>query len=173
MPATWRARLTYAAMSLFVAWHSLAMIVAPAPQTSELTRGLRAVFTPYLHLFALDNNWSFFAPEVGKDSILRYVIKDDAGVEHTFDSDADLNWLYPSSIWFRAWYFSLLDSPDDFAEEFAARFCREHAELRPAAIMLREVELQDYGPLDRLAGKGPLDPEFIKVTDIKSFACPR
>ena len=39
----WRERVIYTAMSLFVAWHTLAMIVAPAPGESDLMRGLRIV----------------------------------------------------------------------------------------------------------------------------------
>ena len=42
----WRERVTYTAMSLFVAWHTLAMVVAPAPSTSDLIKGLRIVLNP-------------------------------------------------------------------------------------------------------------------------------
>jgi hypothetical protein len=172
MAEVWRKRATYAAMSLLVVWHTLAMVVAPAPGFSDLVRGLRVVFEPYLTLFALDNDWDFFAPEVGKDSFLRYVIKDDAGVEHSFDSDASLNWFHPSSIWLRGWYSAVLNFPDDFGEEIGALFCREHAELHPVSITLFEVAEQNFGPLDRLSGKRPLDPEFVDVTEVKSFECP-
>jgi hypothetical protein len=169
----WLERVTYAAMSLFVAWHTVAMVVAPAPEVSELVRGLRVVLGPYLQFFAIDNEWGFFAPEVGKDSFLRYVITDAAGTEHSFDSDARLDWLAPTSIWFRQWYFAVLDGPEDFGKEFAAMFCRQNAKLNPVSVKLFEVEEEDYGPLDRLSGKQPLDPEFVRVTELGSFECPR
>jgi hypothetical protein len=172
MAKIWRERVTYAAMSLVVAWHTLAMVVAPAPGMSDLTRGARVVLEPYLHFFGLDNDWAFFAPEVVRDSVLRYVIKDDAGVEHSFDAGAGLNWFHPSYIWFRAWYIAVLNNPDDFGEEFAALFCREHAELHPVKIMFFEVDEQDYGPVDRLRGKQPLDLDFTKVFPVETFACP-
>jgi hypothetical protein len=168
----WRERVTYTAMSLFVAWHTLAMIVAPAPGASALIRGLRIVFQPYLSFFRIDNEWNFFAPNVAPGLVLRYVIKDDAGVDHSFKAAAGLNWFHPSYIWVRSWYFAVLFDPNEFAEEFAALFCREHANLHPVAITLLEVEQQDYGPQDRLSGKQPLDPEFAKVTTLKSFPCP-
>jgi predicted O-methyltransferase YrrM len=174
----WRERVTYTAISLFVAWHTLAMVVAPAPSTSDLIKGLRIVLDPYLHFFKLDNQWNFFAPDVGEEGrdplgvILRYVIKDDAGTLHRFDPDAGLNWFRPSSIWFHDWYRALLENPDDFGEEFAALFCREHAELHPVTITLFAAEQKDYGPLDRLRGKQPLDPEFVKVATVRSFECP-
>ncbi len=173
MAKVWRERVAYAAMSLFVAWHTLAMIVAPAPDTSDLIRGLRVVFEPYLDFFGLDNAWNFFAPGVKNDPILRYVIKDDASVDHSFDPTADLNWFHPSYIWFRAWYLAVLANPDDLGDEFAALFCRKHAELHPVVITLLSVEQQDYGPQDRLSGKQPLDSEFLKATRVKSFECPR
>jgi hypothetical protein len=174
----WRERAAYAAMSLFVAWHTLAMVVAPAPGNSDLIKGLRTALDPYLYFFKLDNEWNFVAPDIdeeGRDPpgvILRYVIKDQSGTLHRFDPDADLNWFHPSSIWFRGWYLAVLDDPDAFGEAFAALFCREHAELHPATISFFEVDEQSYGPLDRLHGKQPLDAEFVKVEPVKSFECP-
>ena len=174
----WRDRVTYAAMSLFVVWHTVAMVAAPAPGTSDLIKGLRIVLDPYLHFFNLDNQWNFVAPDITEEGhdppgvILRYVIKDDAGTLHRFDPEAGLNWLRPSWFWFRSWYVALLQSPDDFGEQFAALFCREHAELHPVTITFFEVDEQNYGPLDRLRGKQPLDPEFVTVAPVKSFECP-
>jgi hypothetical protein len=178
MTKVWRERATYAAMSLFVAWHTMAMVVAPAPGNSDLIKGLRIVLDPYLNFFRLDNEWNFFAPHLGEEGpnplglVLRYVIKDDAGTLHRFDPEAGLNWFHPSSIWFRGWYLALLQNPDDFGDEFAALFCREHAELHPVTITFFEVDQQDYGPPDRLGGKQPLDLEFVKVLTVKSFECP-
>ncbi len=60
MAKVWRERVAYAAMSLFVAWHTLAMIVAPAPDTSDLIRGLRVVFEPYLDFFGTRQRVEFF-----------------------------------------------------------------------------------------------------------------
>jgi hypothetical protein len=178
MAKVWRERVTYVAMSLFVTWHTIAMVVAPAPGSSDLIKGLRIVLDPYLHFFKLDNEWNFFAPDFDEKDrdpvgvILRYVIEDDAGTLHRFDPTAGLNWFHPSSIWFRSWYLALLQNPDDFGDEFAALFCRENAELHPVTITFFEVDQQNYGPLDRLQGKQPLDPEFVKVAPVKSFECP-
>ena len=178
MAKVWRARATYAAMSLFVAWHTIAMVVAPGPGTGDLSKGLRIALDPYLHFFNLDNQWNFFAPDVGEEGRdplgvrLRYVIDDEAGTSHRFDPDAGLNWFHPSSIWFHQWYLALLDSPDDFGEKFAALFCRAHAELHPVTITFVEVEERSYGPLDRLRGKLPLDADFVKVATVKGLECP-
>src|SRR5439155_16029727 len=53
----WRQRLTYLAMSLFVAWHTLAIIIAPTPTGSGLVQSLRSLVQPYISFFRLDNQW--------------------------------------------------------------------------------------------------------------------
>ena len=40
----WRRRLTYVAMSAFVAWHTIAMVIAPAPYGSVSVQTLRTAF---------------------------------------------------------------------------------------------------------------------------------
>jgi len=80
---SWRQRLTYLVMSAFVAWHTLAMVIAPAPESSVLVGTLRAALQPYLTLFKLDNPWNFFAPVIGGTE-LHYSVEDAAGAHHNF-----------------------------------------------------------------------------------------
>ena len=58
----WRERLTYTAMSVFVAWHAAATIFAPAPQNSVIAIALRPVsitFTEHQHSdFAAEDHLS-------------------------------------------------------------------------------------------------------------------
>lgn len=61
----WRERLVYSAMSLLVAWHTLAMVVAVSPD-SVITGAARALVYPYVILLNLDNYWGFFAPMLGR-----------------------------------------------------------------------------------------------------------
>ena len=79
----WRRRLTYGAMSLLVAWHTIAMVIAPAPD-SDISEAARSLFHPYLTLFWLDNHWGFFAPDVRSGRQFRYVIEDATGKRHAF-----------------------------------------------------------------------------------------
>jgi hypothetical protein len=168
----WRERLTYTAMSVFVGWHAVAMMIAPAPDGSGFVKSLRGLFEPYLTLFRLDNAWDFFAPNVGKGSQFRYVIKDASGEGHVFVPHPKLSWFHPSYIWFKDWYETLMDHPDVYGEAFAKLFCKEHASLKPVSVMFQEVAEQDYWPEDRLAGKNPMDPEHVKVNTVKTFKCP-
>ena len=168
----WRRRLIYLAMSVFVVWHTLAMVVAPAPD-NNITERLRPLLQPYLTLFSIDTRWDFFAPDVSRKNQFRYVIRDSAGKEQTFVPSDELNRLSPSFTWFRLWYVTVMDSPDVYGDTFAAFFCRKHAALRPASITLLEIQEGYFWPHDHLNGKHPLDSEFITVNTLKRVPCPR
>jgi hypothetical protein len=168
----WRERLLYAAMSLFVAWHTLAMVVAPAPNSSVMAQSFRKLLHPYLTLFRLDNKWDFYAPNVGKGHQFRYVVADAAGTRHTFMPTDDLSWYHPSHWWFRAWYDAIVESPEIHGDAVAARLCRQHAALRPVSITFLNLEEKDFSPEDHLGGKHPLDSEFVTVKTLKRVKCP-
>jgi hypothetical protein len=166
-----RGRLAYAAMSLLVAWHTVAMVLASAPQSHTTLSG-RWFFYPYLTLFRLDNNWGFFAPNVPRGHQFRYVIEDATGRRHTFIPDEKLSRLSPTWIWFNDRYITVIESPEDYADATAAALCREHASLHPVAVTLLDVEQEEFLPADRLSGKHPLDPEFVNVNVVKTVRCP-
>jgi hypothetical protein len=168
----WRERLIYAAMSAFVAWHTLAMLIAPAPEESELAKLARGVFQPYLVFFNLDNHWDFFAPNISGNSVFRYVIKDSSGIGHTFMPMSKWGWFSPNSIWFHDWYEAVMEESNVYADTFAKFLCREHAELKPVSIVLQAVTEREFGPADFLNGKQPLDPQFVKVEPVKNVKCP-
>jgi hypothetical protein len=167
----WRQRLAYIAMSLFVGWHTLAMIVAPAPD-SVVTDSLRVVLQPYLTLLRLDNHWDFFAPNVGDGSRFRFIIEDKDGQRHTFKPAEQLSWFHPNYFWVRAWYYAIMDDPDLYADAAAARFCKEHAALHPVAITLLEYQEERFIRDDLLNGKSRDDPKFFTVKTIKHVKCP-
>jgi hypothetical protein len=171
---TWRERLTYTVMSAFVAWHSLALVGAPAPESSVTAQELRVLLQPYLSLLRLDNPWNFFAPASGRlyQSQFRYVIEDKAGEKHTFMPEAEFGAFDPAYFWFRGWYVVIIENPDKYADSAAAFYCRKQASLRPASITLLEVEEKDFTPSDFLAGKSRWDPEFVNVKTIKNATCP-
>ena len=168
----WRQRLAYVVMSIFVAWHTLAMVVAPAPE-SYLTKSLRGILQPYLTLFRLDDKWDFFAPNIGAGTRFRYVIEDQAGEKHTFYPTAKVSWLGPNFFWTRFWYYGIMDDPETFADYAVGYFCRRHADLHPVAISLVELREKKFTPSDLLSGKLPTDPEFYTVTTVKHDQCPQ
>ena len=168
---SWRDRLTYAAMSAFLAWHTAAMLIAPAPGLSRAVQAARAPFEPYLSLFRLDNRWDFFAPSVGLESTFRYIVEDKAGTQHLFKPTENLNWLHPTFIWSWALSEAVTWDPDTYADSTGAYLCRKHAALRPVAVTMLQAEPRYFTPEDALAGKRPIDPEFLTETTVKRVEC--
>lgn len=166
----WRERLTYTAMSIFVGWHTLAMVAAPASDASATMQSLRLLLGPYLTLFELDHTWQFFAPDIARGDQLRYVITDASGQRRTFVPSEKWSWFHPAIL---GWDQSVLDEPDTYGGPLAAFFCREHVALRPVSITFLKVEEKDFKPEDHLNGNRPLDPEFTTVHAVKKIRCPR
>ena len=167
----WRDRATYAALSAFLAWHTLGLLIAPARE-SYMSNSLRALLQPYLTFLSLDNQWDFFAPTVGEGSRLRYVIQDRSGKNHAFLPAEELNWFHPNFHWLRSWYYRIIDDPDHYGDDAAARFCRKHAALQPLAITFYEIQEERFTRDDYLRGKDRTDPEFFTVKMLRGIRCP-
>ena len=167
----WRARLAYAAMSAFVAWHTLAMVVAPAPD-SDVAESMQAVLQPYLTFFRLDNQWDFFAPTLGEGSRLRYDIQDKTGKTHPFMPTAELSSFHPNSLWFRSWYYRIIDDPDSYGDYAAAQLCRKHASLQPLAITFYEIQEERFTRDDYLSGKDRMHADFFTINMLRGIRCP-
>jgi len=167
----WRRRLTYAAMSLFVAWHTAATVIAPAPDMSAFIQALRVPLRPYLSLFRLDNMWDFYSPNVPRGSQFRYIIEDDRGNHHPFAPTEKLSWFHPSFFWFRSWFDAVMINPDTYADSAAAYLCRKHASLHPVSVIMLEAAGEDFTREDYLAGKNPMGSEFVTITTVKRVPC--
>lgn len=166
-----RERLAYTAMSAFVAWHTLAMVLAPAPD-SDVTTLARLALQPYLTFLRLDNQWDFFAPTVGEGTRLRYDIQDRTGKVHVFLPADELHWYHPDFLWFRSWYYRIIDEPDIYADNAAAVLCRKHAALQPLAITFYEIQEERFTREDYLSGKKRMDPGFFSVRMLRGIRCP-
>jgi len=169
----WWKRLTYLVMSLVVGWHSLALIIAPLPDNSAALRWVRSYMTPYLNLFRLDNKWSFFAPNVGRQLVFRYIVEDTEGKEHTFEPLNEPHWSFPKyAMWrqFKYLYDSILGDPEAYVA-VAALLCRQHAPLKPVAVSFVQVEELDFWAEHYRNGHRPLDPDFVKVTRLTNTSC--
>jgi len=166
-----RERLAYVAMSAFLAWHTFAIVVAPAPE-SDLSQLARVALQPYLTFLRLDSSWDFFAPSVGEGMRLRYDIQDKTGKIHAFLPADGLAWYRPEFLWFRFWYYRVIDDPDAYADHTAAVLCRKHAALQPLAITFYEVREEKFTREDYLSGKRPMDPGFFSVHMLRGLRCP-
>jgi hypothetical protein len=168
-----RKRFSVLVMSLVVGWHSLAIVVAPAPADSVTVQSLRSVLQPYLSLLRLDNSWAFFAP-VGNDSLVRYVVRDGDGNDHTFTPSEEPAGSLAKYVWWREFkylYDRIVESPDVRSGVAGTILCQQHAALDPLFVTLLKVQRQNFTPEDQLAGYHPLDPEFVTVTGVVRIPC--
>jgi hypothetical protein len=170
-----RERLVYTAMSVFVVWHTVAIVLAPGSENSVMAQGLRAVLQPYLTLFCLDNSWDFFAPSVDMPRTSRqfaYVIEDKAGAKRFFMPESEFSGIRgPNYFWFRGWYSAIVDNSEDYADVAADHYCRRHASLHPVSITLVSLQEKEFTRADFLAGKQRWDPELITAKTIKNVKC--
>jgi hypothetical protein len=189
----WWKGLTYTAMSLFVAWHSFAMMIAPLPMNSGAVKWVRSFMTPYLHLFRFDNHWGFFAPNVGNQYVFRYVVEDGAGSEHVFEPLNERSWMAPKgaatappigpiihgsrsiaqwAMWRETKYLydGIVRDPESRIS-VVGLLCQKHASLKPVAISFLMIEELPFWPEDYRNGHRPLDPEFVQVRTLTNTAC--
>jgi hypothetical protein len=167
----WRKGLLYTGMSLFFAWHTLALVVAPMPDGIQSLQPIRSMLEGYMTFFGLNNKWDFYAPQIGGRRQLRYVIEDAAGKRSTVVPSDEMSGFNPAYWWFRAWYSAIMDYPDYYADPAADMLCRQHMALNPVAITFLQAEQDDFSPTDQLSGKGPMDPEFVTVSTLKRVRC--
>jgi hypothetical protein len=167
----WRPRVIYLLMSAFVAWHALALVIAPVPGSSELVDATRAVLQPYLTLLRMDNPWSFFAPTI-EGAQLHYIVEDAAGTRAEFGSADHTSWFHPEDLWLKDWNYSIMDDPDLYASHAGEMLCRKHAAIHPASITFVQRVHSGFKPEDWLNGKRPQDAEFTTETTGQTVQCP-
>jgi hypothetical protein len=169
----WRERLTYLAMSLVVAWHSTALIVAPMPNGSTMAQTFGALLQPYLSLLRLDNQWNFFVP-VGRHAQFRYVVEDAAGKQHVFTPVDEASGSVARYVMWREFkylYEGVMEAPAIRGERITTLLCQKHAALNPASVTLLQVQELDFWPDDYLRGRRPLEPEFTFVSTLTHIMC--
>ena len=165
-------RLAYIAASAFVTWHTLAVIVAPLPDSSAIARAVQPIFYPYLTLFMIGHTWDFYSPNVGTGHQLRYSVEGADGKTLTVSPIDEMSWWHPAYWWFKAWHTQIIAEPDEHGDGFAAFVCAQHAGLKPVAITLLEVQQADFVPADHLDGRHPLEPDYVNVNELKRIECP-
>lgn len=160
-------------MSLFLGWHTVAIMLAPVPANNVIAQSFRDLFQPYLTLTAINTTWDFFSP-VGDGLQFRYVIEDADGNEHTFTPILEVNWFTPNHRWDERIFELLMATPEILGDYYTKFFCRKHALLRPVAITLLRIEEEAFGPQDHLLGKHRTkDPEYFTETTLLRADCPK
>jgi hypothetical protein len=147
------------AVSLWLAFHLCAIIIAPAAvaPASELARDVCGFFQPYLGALYLDHGYHYFAPEPAESTLLAYVAeREDATLVRGRIPDRTTQ---PRLLYHR--YFMLTehmnDAPEDverlWHESYAEHIAREHGARRVALIQ----QTHKLPSMERIRGGGRLD----------------
>ena len=172
-PKKWRAPAAYSAFSLFLAWHTIATLLSPAPANNVIVRSFRSLFQPYLTLTGIDTTWDFFSP-LSRSYLFQYAIEDADGKQHIYTPIADVSWLTPNHRWDERIFATLISNPALIGDYFATEFCRQHAALKPLSVTLLYLDEHDYWPQDYFAGKQrTTDPANYTLTPVLRAACPQ
>ena len=161
-------------VSLFLAWHVTAVIVAPlAVDPSRLAEDIWAIFKPYLEACYLNHGYHFFGPEPGPSQLVRYEIElaDGQRMEGIFP-DKQAHW--PRLLYHRHFMLSSrmdgdLRSPviQEFAHSYARHLHALHA-ARSVTLYRRTHALPP--PEAILEGTGLDDPRWYREDKLTTYA---
>ncbi len=169
----WRDWLIYFAMSLFLAWHTVATMLSPVPENNVIVRAFRDLFQSYLTLTGIDTTWDFFSP-LGSSYQFRYAIDDADGNQTIFAPITEVSWLTPNHRWNERIYATLISNPGLMGDYFAKYFCQKQAALKPVEITLFWIEETEFTPQDYFLGKQrTTDPANFAVRPLLRAYCPQ
>jgi hypothetical protein len=169
-----RQKLLYFFASVFLIWHSFALVIGPAPQ-SYMRDGLYNIFKPYLSLFRLNNAWAFYAPEPDLGGVLNYKVINKDGDAHEFDIYAEqLDKWSASYFRYNAFFNNIAWDSEEYRryrESYTQYLCRRHSELSPQSIVLVRITQTPLSYKDYVNGARPLDPDFALAQPDEPARC--
>lgn len=169
-----RQKILYFLASVFLLWHSLALIIGPAPQ-SYIRDNLYSIYEPYLSLFRLNNAWAFYAPEPDLGGVLNYKVITKDGNAHDFDIYADQLDKWSTSYFRYNAFFNNIELESDeylsYRQSYTQYLCRKHRALSPQSIVLIRVAQTPLSYEDYINGAQPLDPNFVQTYPSEPTRC--
>lgn len=167
---TFKNRFLYLIASIFIVWHSLAIIIGPAPG-SYLMSKVYPIFKPYLIAFHINNEWGFFAPDPAKGSLLRYIIVDDKNQEHVFKLTENLRRNGHGFLRYTSLYLTIARNNENFVVSAANYLCAKHNDINSKQIQFFMGHQQAITPDEFIAGHRPLDDKYMSVEYLPSLSC--
>lgn len=165
-------------MSVFIVWHMIAMMVVGPFHESKIRATLYPVFKEYLWLVKLDGPWSFYAPNVAYGTIFRYETVSSSGERKTYpltEAKKKYEHGYVRNINFYLYFFfnPKYTKEQGYDTSVARYLCAQHVGSDVKEIIFKRYVQKRFTPQDYLAGKKPLDPEFLKHTAYGPYPCPQ
>lgn len=160
----------YVLASLFLVWHTLALVIGPAPGSDLMSR-IYPVFVPYLDGFNLNNQWGFFAPDPHAGSLLRYGLETTGGERRALHLTEDLSRGDAGFLRYSSLYLTLARQREPFLQAASNYLCRRHEAEQPLAIQFFAGHQLRLGPEQYRAGARPLQDEYVSVEYFEPIAC--
>ncbi len=157
-------------VSFFLAYHVLAISIAPAPD-SYLRRQIIPFFQPYLTLFRLGNHWAYFAPDPASGILLRYRLRGSDGKIYIFKLTEDLVRRDPNFSRLASLFSKLPEMNPKYKASAACYLCGMHAELHPIQFEWIQGHQIRLSPWEWRRGGRPLDDDFMKIKPEEWIAC--
>lgn len=160
----------YLLASLFLVWHTLALVIGPAPGSS-LMGHIYPAFVPWLNSLNLNNQWGFFAPDPHAGSLPRYIVESADGGEQVVRLSETLQRSDAGFLRYSSLYLSLARQREPYLQAAAQYLCRQHRAQVPIAIHFFVGHQLRVGPEQYREGARPLQDDYMTVEYFEPIAC--
>ena len=162
-------------LSIFLVWHAIGITIVGPFSQSYLRDGLMKVYQGYLGVFHLDRSWPFYAPNPFLGSILKYQTVSQSGETKNYPLTQAREKYEHAYFRYTNFYAYLFSDPDyskkrGYDKSVARYLCAQHLEdiVQIKFILLKQ---KMFTRNDYLAGKQPLDSEFLEEKIFGPYDC--
>ena len=160
--------------SLFLIWHTVAIIfVGPGPDSYLLTK-VKPLFTPYLKLFQLNNYWGFYTAPDDYGKLLSYEIVTGSDTKKHFELTKGLRRSDPVYFRYTASFANFLwgtEQADKLLQGFALHLCAAHSDLAPQSLSFLVDNQTKLSRENYVHGARPLDADRLSREIIGPISC--
>lgn len=160
----------YLLASLFVAWHVLATVEAPAPE-SHLAYRVYPAFLPYLKLFHLNHGWGFYSGGLWGTLRVRYRVNTAPGEHRDFPLSENASSYGVAALRYRTLFNNVGTAGVAFTSSAAKHLCRRHSDLKPTSIEFLVARQWQIPVSLFLEGKRPLAEEYFFASEVRPIPC--
>lgn len=163
-------------LSLFIIWHSVGIVIVGPFDKSYMRDGLMKVYQTYLATFHLNQSWPFYAPNPVLGSILNYQTVSSTGDIKTYPLTQAREKFDHAYFRYTNFYAYLFSNPKysrkkGYDKSVARYLCSQHRGEDVVSINFILMNQKRFTRDDYLAGKRPLDDEFLNETKFGPYLC--
>ena len=156
--------------SVLLCWQALAILIAPSPGSYAMSK-IYPLIKPYLVATHQNNEWSFFAPDPAKGTLLRYLLVDHTGQQHVFKLTENLQRSDSGFFRYASLYLSISRKNINVSDSAHRYLCIKHQEMRPSSIQFFMGHQLAISPKSFVAGHRPLGHQYMSLEYFASRSC--